>query len=144
MIKPFIIALALQASAPAEDAPLADAAAEARAQSLMREIRCVSCENEPISQSASEIARDMRKVVRDQIDQGATDAEVRDWFAARYGDFVLFRPTASGGGAFLWAFPFALLVFAVGALWAFARARRNHDLAPLSPDDVDTDITRNS
>lgn len=138
MIKPFLVALVLQASQPAVDAPLSDPAAEARAQALMREIRCVSCENEPISQSASEIARDMRKVVRDQISEGASDSEIRDWFAARYGDFVLFRPNSSRGGAFLWAFPFALLVFAMGALWAFARARRNHDLAPLSPDEVDS------
>ena len=120
------------------DQPLEDADAEARAQMLMREIRCVSCENEPISQSASEIARDMRKVVRDQIAEGKTDAEVRDWFAERYGDFVLFRPKAQGGGVFLWLFPFALLVYAAVMLVLFVRNRAKSargDLAPVSADE---------
>lgn len=120
------------------DQPLDDADAEARAQQLMREIRCVSCENEPISQSASEIARDMRKVVRDQVDSGKSDAEIREWFAERYGDFVLFRPKASGGGVFLWLFPFALLVYAAIMLVLFIRARARSsrgDLSPVSADD---------
>ena len=117
MIEALILAAAIV------DAPLEDAEMEARAQALMREIRCVSCENEPISQSASEIARDMRKVVRDQIEQGATDTEIRTWFSDRYGDFVLFRPTAQGGGSFLWAFPFGLLAAGAGLLWLLARGK---------------------
>ena len=122
------------------DQPLEDRAKEARAQALMREIRCVACENEPISQSASEIARDMRKVVRDQISEGRSDAEVRDWFAERYGDFVLFRPKNEGGGVFLWVFPFALLVYAAVMLVLVLRSRartQKADLAPLSADEED-------
>jgi cytochrome c-type biogenesis protein CcmH len=111
-------------AAALSDTPLDDAKLEARAQMLMREIRCVSCENEPISQSASEIAGDMRHIVRSQIKEGKSDAQVRNWFSKRYGEFVLFRPKANGGGAFLWAFPFALLLWMGGALFLAARARR--------------------
>jgi len=132
MIEALILAAALS------DAPLADAGMEARAQILMREIRCVSCENEPISQSASEIAGDMRHLVRMQIKDGASDEEVRTYFAARYGDFILFRPKVSGGGAFLWAFPFALLLWVAGALFMAMRARKNRNKPALSPiKDVD-------
>ena len=137
MIEALILAAALS------DAPLKDVDMEARAQVLMREIRCVSCENEPISQSASEIAGDMRHLVRTQIQEGATDEQVRTYFAERYGDFVLFRPKASGGGAFLWAFPFALLLWGAGALLIAIRARKNRHkpaLKPLAEADHENDI----
>ena len=57
---------------------LDDPAEEARAQSLMRELRCVACENEPISQSSAAIAEDMRARVRAMISEGASDDDVRD------------------------------------------------------------------
>lgn len=127
-----IIALLLQSSAA--EAPLPDAAKEARAQGLMRELRCVVCENEPISQSTADIAVDMRRVVRTQIDKGATDSEVRQYFVDRYGQFVSFRPPTDGWGVALWAFPFLLLAGVGGTLgYRMLRARRR-DLTPL-PDD---------
>ncbi|MEM6534201.1 MAG: cytochrome c-type biogenesis protein [Pseudomonadota bacterium] len=99
---------------------LEDPKAEARAQDLMREIRCVACENEPISQSTSDIAADMRARVREMVSEGASDREVRAWFVERYGQFVLFRPeTGSLTGMLLWGLPFVLL--AGGAVFLFAR-----------------------
>jgi len=128
----FIIALLLQSSAA--EAPLSDAAKEARAQGLMRELRCVVCENEPISQSTADIAVDMRRVVRTQIDKGATDSEVRQYFVDRYGQFVSFRPPTDGWGVALWAFPFLLLLGVGGAIGLRMLKARRRDLTPL-PDD---------
>lgn len=92
-------------------------AEETRAQALMREIRCVACENEPISQSASDIANNMRVRVRELVAEGKSDAEVRNWFADRYGEFVLFRPPARSPLDWaLWIGPFALFVIAAGWL----------------------------
>lgn len=105
------------------DVPLDDPAQEARAQSLMRELRCVACENEPVSQSAAPIAEDMRTRIREMIEQGASDQEVRDWFESRYGEFVLFRPKGRGfSGAILWGGPFLLL--AIGGVIGFVTTRR--------------------
>ncbi|MEL6257655.1 MAG: cytochrome c-type biogenesis protein CcmH, partial [Pseudomonadota bacterium] len=59
------------------DTPLTDADQEARALALMREIRCVACENEPVSQSAAPIAEDMRARIRELVADGKTDAEIR-------------------------------------------------------------------
>ncbi|MBU1288931.1 MAG: cytochrome c-type biogenesis protein CcmH [Alphaproteobacteria bacterium] len=127
--------LALTCAAQALDDP----AEEARAQSLMRELRCVACENEPISQSSAAIAEDMRARVRVMISDGASDAEVRDWFESRYGEFVLFRPKGKGlEGMFLWGAPFGLLI--IGGLIAFGVARRRQAGAaaaePVAPEDV--------
>jgi cytochrome c-type biogenesis protein CcmH len=94
----------------AASAPLEDPAEEMRAQALMREVRCVACENEPVSQSSAPIAEDMRTRIREMVAEGATDAEIRNWFVSRYGEFVLFRPPARDPASWLlWAFPFILL-----------------------------------
>lgn len=96
-------------------APLDDPSEEARAQALMREVRCVACENEPVSQSSAPIAEDMRTRIREMVAEGASDAEIREWFVSRYGEFVLFRPPARDlAGWLLWSFPFILLGAGVG------------------------------
>lgn len=96
---------------------LSDPDEERRAQMLMREIRCVACENEPVSQSASDIAADMRAQIRDMVAEGQSNDDIRDWFVDRYGEFVLFRPKADNPwGWTLWALPFLVLAGAGGAL----------------------------
>lgn len=131
MIKALLVALVI--GLQAAPAPQLTPEEEARAQDLMREIRCVACENEPISQSAAEIAGDMRLRVRTLIAEGASDQEVRGWFADRYGEFVLFRPPNRGvSGWLLWGGPFLLLV--AGAAFAITLARRRAgDTAPVDP-----------
>ena len=119
-------------------APLLTETEEARAPDLMREIRCVACENEPISQSAADISEIMRTRVRVMVAEGATDAEVREWFAGRYGEFVLFRPDTSGPtGWVLWGAPFALLLAAIGFVVAIARRRGAEDrVSTIAPEDL--------
>ncbi|MEZ6012938.1 MAG: cytochrome c-type biogenesis protein [Hyphomonas sp.] len=118
------------------DVPLQDPAEEARAQALMRELRCVACENEPVSQSSAPIAEDMRARVREMIMEGSSDQDVRDWFESRYGEFVLFRPKGRGfGGTILWAGPFLLLV--AGAAIGFLTTRRKRtEAAAIESEDA--------
>jgi cytochrome c-type biogenesis protein CcmH len=118
-------ALFLAAVAPAA---LGDPAQEARAQSLDREIRCVQCENEPIAQSTADIAADMRRLVRERIAAGDSDAEIRGYFRDRYGDFVLFRPPVDGRTYALWAAPFILAGAGLGAV---LMTRRRRSAAPV-------------
>ena len=114
-------------------AQLADPREEARAQRLMREIRCVACENEPISQSASDIAITMRTRVRSLVADGKSDQEVRDWFSERYGEFVLFRPSGAGiFGKILWGLPFVMLL--LGASILARRRRPGGDIETVAPD----------
>jgi cytochrome c-type biogenesis protein CcmH len=131
-----LFALCLPLLAGAEDVALDDPAQEARAQALMRELRCVACENEPISQSAAPIAEDMRARVRDMIEDGASDEDVRTWFEDRYGEFVLFRPKAEGmAGWLLWTGPFLLLLAGLAIGLRIATGRRAA-AAPVEPEDA--------
>ncbi len=129
-----MIAALVMAVVVGTETPLPDASQEARAQSLMREIRCVVCENEPVSQSTADIAVDMRRVIRQQVGQGASNDDVRAYFSERYGQFVLFRPPTSGLGFLIWAFPFALLLGAGALLGLRARGRSRGKLQPLQED----------
>lgn len=114
--------LVLPLAARAVEAPLSDPALEARAQSLAREIRCVVCENEPVALSSAEIAVDMRKAIRERVAAGDTDAQVRRFFADRYGEFVLLRPRIGTDTLALWGAPLALLL--LGGLGLFIASRR--------------------
>lgn len=123
----------------AAEGQLADPQEEARAQDLMREIRCVACENEPISNSGSDIAADMRDRVREMVDEGKSNSEIRDWFAERYGEFVLFRPPSGGmRGLLLWGTPFLLLVMGAGIAFLIRRRRREGEtgIEPVAPEEA--------
>ncbi|MFN7055825.1 cytochrome c-type biogenesis protein CcmH [Hyphomonas sp.] len=122
----------------AAETPLEDPAMEARAQALMREVRCVACENEPVSQSTAPIAEDMRVRIREMVADGATDSEIRAWFVSRYGEFVLFRPAARDpAGLLLWTLPFALLMAGLTAGIALAHRRRSGPAPePVAPEEA--------
>jgi cytochrome c-type biogenesis protein CcmH len=132
-----VIAALIMAVVVGADTPLDNEKDEARAQALMREIRCVVCENEPVSHSTADIAVDMRRTIRQQVEAGASDDQVRSFFAERYGQFVLFRPPASGAGLLIWLFPFLLLVATAVWLGRGFLKRRREALAPLPEDAVE-------
>lgn len=115
--------------AAAAASALGDPAAEARARSLEMEIRCVQCQNEPISQSTADIAADMRALVRERIAAGDNDDQIRDFFRERYGDFVLFRPPLDSRTWILWGAPLMLAGLGLAALLS-TRRRAAAELAP--------------
>jgi cytochrome c-type biogenesis protein CcmH len=112
-------------AAPPTAQPLfADVAIEARLTHLSRELRCVVCQNEALSESPAELATDMRQEIRELMKAGKTDQEVLSFLTSRYGDFVLFRPPFKPVTYLLWIGPFAFLGMGV-LIWLLAlRARR--------------------
>jgi len=119
------------------DEVLPDAAQEARARALSQELRCMVCQNQSIDDSDAPLARDLRLLVRERIKAGDSDREVLDFLVARYGEFVLMRPTLHGANILLWLAPFAVLaVGGVGLLIAWRRRRRRPaPVAPLSAEE---------
>jgi cytochrome c-type biogenesis protein CcmH len=132
----FLLALALAAPAlavqPGEE--LADPALEARARALGREIRCLVCQNQSIDESEADLARDLRLIVRERIAAGDSDAEVKGFLVARYGDFVLLDPPVKPATWLLWFGPAAILLIAL--LGAFVYLRRRPMLAEAPPLDA--------
>ncbi|HEY5107706.1 MAG TPA: cytochrome c-type biogenesis protein [Caulobacteraceae bacterium] len=125
-------ALCLGAAADPADR-LANPAREARARSIFRETRCLVCQGESIDDSDAPLAADLRKIVREQVAGGASDAQVRAFLVARYGEFVLLRPRLSLTNALLWGAPF--VVFGIGAGVLVVRRRRQPPAPPLSAEE---------
>jgi cytochrome c-type biogenesis protein CcmH len=132
MIKALLAAVAVMS--------LPDPALESRAQALEKEIRCVQCENEPISQSTAAIAVDMRIFVRERIAAGESDDQIRQFFKDRYGEGVLLRPSFAPDTLGLWLAPFGLALLAGAAVWRMrSQAKRANaggaaTYEPLEPD----------
>ncbi|MHB8284123.1 MAG: cytochrome c-type biogenesis protein [Caulobacteraceae bacterium] len=126
-----MVCIGAAASDPAER--LHDPAREARARTLFKQIRCLVCQNESIDESDADLADDLRRLVRDQIQAGRSDPEIRAFLVQRYGEFVLLKPRFSPGNAVLWLTPF-VIVGAGGLTLAFRR-RRIDDEPPLSSEE---------
>ncbi|MDP2260854.1 MAG: cytochrome c-type biogenesis protein CcmH [Caulobacter sp.] len=108
------------ASDPSERLP--DPAQEAAARAIFQEVRCLVCQNESINDSDAELARDLRRVVREQVAAGRDEAQVKAFLTDRYGEYVLLKPAFSLGNAALWLGPFAALL--AGLAFLVLRVRR--------------------
>lgn len=111
---------------------LADPALEARARALDHIIRCVKCQSEAVASSNASWAQDARRTIRELIEGGASDAEVKAWFVERYGEFVLMEPDKSGSNLLLWAAGPLMLILALGMGAVYLRGRSRASAA--SPD----------
>ena len=102
---------------------LPDNALEERARDISKGLRCPVCQNESIDESSAQIAADLRVLVRERLVAGDSDREVVDFVVARYGEFVLLKPSISGVNFFLWAIPPLMLLAALVIGVLFIRAR---------------------
>lgn len=124
VILALLVFLALPALAVQPDEVLDDPVLEARARDLSRNLRCLVCRNESIDESNADLARDLRLLVRDRLLAGDSDAEVMAFIVARYGEYVLLRPTAKGANLLLWGAGPAMLVIAAGIALTYQRRNR--------------------
>jgi cytochrome c-type biogenesis protein CcmH len=120
------------ASDPAERLP--DPRQEARARAIFRDVRCLVCQNESIDDSEADLARDLRQIVREQVKAGRSEAEIKAFLTARYGEFVLLTPSFSLGNLALWGGPF--LVILLGAALLIVRLRNRSPDAELTPEEA--------
>lgn len=138
-MRTFLLALLLACIAPAfaqvtDRRPLQfqDSLEEARFRSLTDELRCVMCQNQSLADSDAQIAVDLRREILQLIREGRSDAEIREFLVARYGEFVLYRPGISPATWLLWFGP--LLVLGAGG-WIVWRATRDRSAATPSAND---------
>lgn len=81
-----------------------------RAYELEQRLRCPVCKSVSIAESPSETAQTMRAAVAEQVAAGRSDEQIIGYFRARYGDWVLIDPPASGSTLPLWLLPIAAAV----------------------------------
>jgi cytochrome c-type biogenesis protein CcmH len=103
---------------------LSDPALEARAREISRDIRCLVCQNQSIDDSQAELAHDLRVLIRERLKAGDSDAQVRDFLVARYGDFVLLEPPLKPKTYLLWFGPAAIFLVALLSIAIYCWRRR--------------------
>nr|WP_193940567.1 cytochrome c-type biogenesis protein [Parahaliea mediterranea] len=108
---------------------------EARYHALSQELRCPKCQNQNIADSNAPIAQDLRKQLYQQLESGATDAEILDYMVARYGEFVRYRPEMGGATLILWLAPVLLLAVGIVVALAVLRSRRDADSRALTEEE---------
>jgi cytochrome c-type biogenesis protein CcmH len=99
-----------------------DPAKQERYEALIKDLRCLVCQNQSLAESDAELAKDLRTEVYDIIQSGKSSEEAVQFLTDRYGDFVLYRPPFKNITLLLWLGPFLLL--AGGALFLWKQARR--------------------
>jgi cytochrome c-type biogenesis protein CcmH len=123
----FGLAVAAQEARPLAEDPVL----EAQVLRIADELRCLVCQNETIAASHADLAVDLRKQIRQQLQQGRSEQQILDFMVQRYGDFVLYRPPVRSNTWLLWGGPFLLLGAALLALGLNIRRRRSLASAPL-------------
>ncbi len=114
------------------DEMLADPKLEARAQALSAQLRCMVCQNELIDEFEAPLAHDIRVLVRQRILAGDSDAAIRAFLVARYGDFILLKPPFKPETYLLWAGPFLLLLAGGAAIVLSLKQRKTSVPSSLS------------
>lgn len=115
----------------------ADPVLEKRMIGLAEKLRCLVCQNESLASSHAELAEDLRREVREQMQKGMSDQEIIDYLVSRYGDFVLYDPPMKKSTLVLWFGPFFLLLGGAGMLIYQLRKRKSQvPEAELSAEDA--------
>jgi cytochrome c-type biogenesis protein CcmH len=138
LIAVLLLVLAWSVSAYAGEAKpvMGNQALQDRVMKLAGELRCLVCQGESLADSGSDFAKDMRVKIRQLIQQGMTNQQVKDYLVARYGDFILYRPPFSGITAYIWVAPFVLAVAGASLLIFNIKRRRSRiKVAPLSAEE---------
>ena len=89
---------------------------ELRYKALSQELRCPKCQNQNIADSNAPISRDLRAIVHEQLEAGATDEEIINFLVDRYGEFVRYRPGMDSNTLWLWSAPVILFVMAIAVV----------------------------
>lgn len=118
-----LVLLASPLAAVEPDEVLSDPVLESRALELSKGLRCPVCQSESIDESNAPISKDLRLLVRERLVAGDTDAQTLDYIVARYGEFVLLKPTFGGANWVLWAAGPLMLLLSGALGLAYVRGR---------------------
>ena len=98
------------------------AVSEEEVEHIATQLRCPVCQNLSVADSPSEMAKEMRGLIRERLEQGETREQVMTYFVTKYGEWILLSPRASGFNLLVWILPFAAVL--VGAVGILAVVRR--------------------
>ena len=106
---------------------------EARVQRLGKELRCAVCQGLAITDSPASMARAQLDKVLELVSEGRTDDQVREYFVARYGEWVLLKPRTGGSSGLVWILPILLVIGGLGAVAYYVATHRKKPAPVAKP-----------
>lgn len=97
---------------------------------IAKDLRCAVCQNQPVSESNADLARDMRRIIREQLEAGKSREEIIQYFVDRYGNYMLLKPPVRGAGMPVWAAPVVLAAIIGVTGFLYLRRRLGAKLPP--------------
>ena len=94
-----------------------------RVKNLTLELRCMTCQNQSIYDSDAEFSNDIKKIVKQKLQAGESERDIKKFLVERYGEYILFRPLMNYNNIFLWSFPFILLI--IGVFFVLIKSKGN-------------------
>ncbi len=104
--------------------PLDTPKQEAQFNHLLRELRCLVCQNQDLADSNAGLAKDLRDEVYALVKEGRSDEDVVQYLTARYGDFILFKPPVKAATALLWFGPGLFMLLGLLIFWRTCLQRK--------------------
>ena len=92
-----------------------------KAKELYEELRCLVCQNQSLLDSDAPLAIDLKNLVLEKLEEGASNDEIKDFLVERYGEFILLKPTFSLKNILLWVAPFMFVIFGIFITFIFIR-----------------------
>jgi len=132
-----LAAASVLAAGQAVAAPAPSQAIDDRVREIASDLRCVVCQNLSVADSPSDLAKEMRNLVRELVEQGKSRQEIEAYFVSRYGEFVLLAPPKQGFNLLVWVLPFLALALGAGGVYLVARrwaARTAEEPPPADPE----------
>jgi cytochrome c-type biogenesis protein CcmH len=117
--------------------PRGDQSPSARAHSLETQLKCPECEGLSVADSNAPTSRAIRTDIKRRIEQGESDARIRQAYVDRYGEQILLQPQGSGISLLVWVLPVVVLVLGgLGIAMVLARNRREPKLHASDADEA--------
>ena len=88
---------------------------------ISQNIRCLVCRNQSIDESNSELAKDLRVLIKGKIIDGLSDKEIYNYLSNRYGDYILLNPPFKTNTILLWLLPFLILISGYFVMFKFLK-----------------------
>lgn len=107
--------------------PLDTVKQDAQFSHLLKELRCLVCQNQDLADSNAGLAKDLRDQVYALVKEGKSDSEIIDYLTQRYGDFILFNPPVKALTALLWFGPAFFLFLGFIIFWRTCLKRIPHE-----------------
>lgn len=125
-----VVVVLVAVAGAANSARAQDQDLEARTTAVASTLRCPVCQGESIQDSPSELARQMRAVVRDRLRAGETPEQVKAYFASRYGEWILLEPRMTGLNILLYVLPVVLVVGGIAIVVILVRRWTTPEATP--------------